>query len=182
MNEELFDVLDASGRKVGQALRRECHGNPALIHPAVHVLVCDHAGRLFLQKRSSVKDIQPRKWDTSVGGHPRCGEEAEAAARREMREELGVEPPCLEPLYHYLWRSAVETEFVTSFRAVHEGPFNLQPEEIETGRFWTAAEIDAALGSGLFTPNFEYEWARFQGRARVGQTGPDSLESGTSTR
>ena len=31
-------------------------------------------GQLFLQKRSLHKDIQPGKWDTSVGGHVDLGE------------------------------------------------------------------------------------------------------------
>jgi len=68
----------------------KCHGNPALVHRAVHVLVVNAAGELLLQKRSARKDIQPGKWDTSVGGHLEPGESYFAAALREMREELGL--------------------------------------------------------------------------------------------
>ena len=99
--------------------------------PAFHVLVFDAQGRLFLQKRTLTKDIQPGKWDTSVGGHLRPGEAPEAGARREMQEELGVAPPALEFLYQYLWQSTRETELVRTYRAIHAGPFALQAEEIE---------------------------------------------------
>ncbi|MCX7819874.1 MAG: NUDIX domain-containing protein [Kiritimatiellae bacterium] len=154
--EEWFDVVDEAGRPVGRAPRRECHGNPALIHPAVHVFVFDSRGRLFLQRRSLTKDIQPGRWDTSVGGHLRPGEAPEAGAKREMMEELGVEAP-LRFSHAYVWRSPVETEYVRSYVAQHEGPFRLDPAELAEGRFWTADEIARARGRGVFTPNFEHE-------------------------
>jgi isopentenyldiphosphate isomerase len=160
--DEIFDVVDPEGRPVGRARRSEVHGNPALIHRAVHVLVFNPEGCLYLQKRSADKDIQPGKWDTSVGGHVGLGEAVEEAARREMREELGIETAGLAPLHTYLWRSPVETEFVTTYRCEYDGPVTVDPVEIDEGRFWTAREIEAALGSGLFTPNFEEEYSRIR--------------------
>src|SRR5512137_1106823 len=87
---ELFDIVDDDDRVIGTARRGECHGNPALIHRAVHVLVVNANGDMLLQKRSASKDIQPGKWDTSVGGHLEPGESYHAAAVREMQEELGL--------------------------------------------------------------------------------------------
>jgi len=159
--DEVFELVDEQGRVVGRATRRECHSNPSLIHQAVHVLVFDEQGRLFLQKRSARKDIQPGKWDTSVGGHLQPGETPETGARREMLEELGVAVPHLEFLYQYLWRSPRETELVRTYRAQSSGPFQLQAEEIETGRFWEAEEIAARLGTEIFTPNFEVEFDKY---------------------
>ncbi len=155
---EMFDVVDESGQVIGAAPRRRCHGDPSLIHQSVHVFVFDGAGRLFLQKRSLRKDIQPGRWDASVGGHFQPGEAPEAAARREMIEELGVAPLHLEWMGQYLWRSPVETELVRSYRTRHDGPFQLDPGEIDEGRFWTLEEIRSALGRGLLTTNFEYEF------------------------
>lgn len=160
MSEEWFDLLNERGDVVGSAPRCECHRLPGLLHRAVHVLVFDREGRLFLQKRSARKDIQPGKWDTSVGGHPNLGEANEAAARREMREELGVEPDTLSPAYSYKWRSPVETEWITSFATTHEGPFRLDPAEIDEGRFWSFEEIRGQLGHNVFTPQFEHEFGR----------------------
>ncbi len=159
--DEVFEVVDETGKPVGQASRRECHSNPALMHQAVHVLVFDDEGRLFLQKRSRKKDIQPGRWDTSVGGHMQPGENPEQAALREMQEELGIAPAKLDFLYQYTWRSSVETELVRTFKTVYEGPFRICAEEIETARYWTTDEIKASLGRGVFTPNFEFEFRRF---------------------
>lgn len=157
MMEEYFDLVNEEGAVVGRASRNECHGNPALIHQAVHVAVFDDGGRLFLQKRSPNKDIQPGKWDTSVGGHLQPGESAEAGARREMLEELGIAPPMLERGYHYLWRSEVETEYITTFFTRHSGPFRLQREEIDEGAFWNPADILQQRNDEFFTPQFRHE-------------------------
>jgi len=158
MKEEFFDLVNAQGEKIGRARRSECHGNPSLLHQAVHVFVFNEAGRLFLQQRSMRKDVQPGKWDSSVGGHVDCGEEALAAARRELREELGVSEGEPRFLHQYLWRSPVESELIRSYHLVHNGPFTLHPEEIQDGRFWSRDEIEASLGQDIFTPNFEHEW------------------------
>ena len=84
MSNEIFDIFDENDQLIGQAARSECHGNPALIHRVAHVLVFNSQGALILQKRSPHKDIQPGKWDTSVGGHLLPGESYEAGAYRGM--------------------------------------------------------------------------------------------------
>ncbi len=160
---ELLEVVDEAGRVLGLAPRSECHRNPSLVHRAVHVIVRDRAGRVFLQKRSLSKRIQPGRWDTSVGGHVDPGESYESAAARELEEELGVELAALGDLGHlehrhdYVWRTRIETERVRTFELTCEGPFRLHPEEIDDGRFWTEAELCAAVGQGVLTPNLEHE-------------------------
>jgi isopentenyldiphosphate isomerase len=158
---EPFDLYATEEyRVIGRATRGECHGNPALVHAVARVHVRDCEGRILLQLRSASKDIQPGRWDTSVGGHLLPGEEPEAAARREMMEELGVAPGTLVFLHRFLWRTAVESEWVTTYSTVHAGPFSPDPGEIADLRFWTRAEIAAALGTGQFTPAFEDEFRR----------------------
>ncbi len=49
--EEWFDVVNERDEPVARALRREVHARN-LLHRAVHVLVFDQHGRVFLQKRS----------------------------------------------------------------------------------------------------------------------------------
>jgi len=159
---ELFELVDEKGRPIGMATREECHGNPELIHQVVHVLVLDAEGRLFLQKRAMNKDIQPGKWDTSVGGHMRPGEDPESAAYREMEEELSIRPNDLRFSHEYLWQSEMESELVRTYTATWNGPVRVQEEEIDEGRFWTFEEIRGNLGKGVFTPNFEVEFEKLQ--------------------
>jgi isopentenyldiphosphate isomerase len=147
---------------IGPVARSRVHGNPGLIHRSVHVLVLGPDGRLLLQKRSARKDTQPGKWDTSVGGHVGFGQTYEEAARREALEELGL---ALDGELIYLYpsriRNAVESENIRTFLRVSAGPFRPEPGEIDELRFWSRSEIEASLGQGVFTQNFEEEFALF---------------------
>ena len=160
-DQELLDLVDADNTVIGTVARSRVHGEPALRHRAVHVLVYDDRGRLLLQKRSSAKQIQPGKWDTSVGGHLAAGESYLAGAVREAAEELGlaIDAAALAPVHEYVWRSAVETEHVASYRIQCGGPFRPHPEEIDEFRFWSPEELRDAADAGVLTPMLEHELA-----------------------
>ena len=161
MIEEIFWVVDEEDKVIGTATRRECHGNPRLIHQVAHVLVFTPSGELWLQKRSLTKDIQPGKWDTSVGGHLNSGEDYQAAAYRELAEELGICGVELTYLYKYPMRNSIESENVATYMCVFDGKINFDPAEISEVKAYSLEEIRSRLGSGFFTPNFEEEFARY---------------------
>ncbi len=157
--EELFDIVDENGRVLGVAPRREVHGNPQLLHPTVHVHIVNRRGQLFLQKRAQTKDLYPGYWDTAVGGHVHHGEAIEQAMLREAREELGIDASKARPVMRYVMRNPYESELVHVFKLKHDGPFKINRQEIEIGRFWSIFEIKKMLGQNIFTPNFEQEFA-----------------------
>ena len=159
--EELFDIVDDQDRVIGQAPRSACHGNPGLIHRVAHVLVFNSAGQLLLQKRSRSKDVQPGRWDTSVGGHLDPGEDYLSGALREMAEELGIVDQTLEFMYSYPHRNDFESENVSSFWVSYDGPVLYDREEIETVSFFSVEEIAQMIGSDVVTPNFKHEWVLF---------------------
>jgi isopentenyldiphosphate isomerase len=159
--DEMLTRVTERDEVLGPVPRSHVHGNPALIHRSVHILVVHPEGRLLLQKRSLRKDTQPGKWDTSVGGHVGFGQSYEEAARREAEEELGFIPGELVFLYPSRIRNAIESENIHTYLYVSAGPFRPEPGEIDELRFWSKAEIQAALGTGIFTSNFEEEFALF---------------------
>lgn len=158
MRTEWFPLVNEEGETIGKATRQECHSGSKLLHPVVHLHIFNKQGALFLQKRSMSKDIQPGKWDTAVGGHIDYGESVEEALRREAREELGIIE--FTPIFvrRYPFESIVERELVNTFRTCYEGPFKIDPVELDDARFWSPKEIEAVLGKGIFTPNFEREY------------------------
>lgn len=103
--------------------------------------------------------MQPGRWDSSVGGHLGVGEDHEEAALREAAEEIGIAllPDDLVFVHRYLWRTDVETELVATYRVTHEGPFVIDPGELDAVRFFGPEELAGARGSGLLTPNLEFE-------------------------
>lgn len=159
-NRELLEVIDRDGTVMFLAERSVVHGDPAMMHRVVHVLVFNSRGMLLLQKRSMKKSTEPGKWDSSVGGHVNPGEDVRDAAAREAAEELGITLSHPEPLQEYVHRDGRETELVTSFRTIHDGEFRFSRDEIDEIRFWEIHEIQSSLGTGIFTPHFESQFRR----------------------
>lgn len=160
--DELFDVVDAEDRVTGQAPRREVHAR-GLRHRAVHLLVVNRTGHLFLQKRSRLKDLFPGAWDSSAAGHVGAGEDYDGTALRELAEELGcrpAQPP--QRLFKIEARAETGQEFVWVYRVENEGPFTLQADEIESGDWFTKAEIDRWITNRPqeLAPAFIYLWPK----------------------
>lgn len=141
MSEEIFDVVNEQDEVIGQAPRGEVHRRK-LRHRAVHVLIFNARGDLFLQKRSMKKDCYPGAWDSSASGHLDHGEEYDVCAVREVHEELGVRLSST-PRRLFKIDSCAETghEFVWIYQCEHEGPFELHPEEIERGGWFSPEHI-----------------------------------------
>lgn len=159
---ERFPVVDGQDRLLGSAPRAEVHGNN-LRHRAVHILVFNHLGELFLQKRSRWKDRHPRLWDSSAAGHVDAEEDYDVAANRELREELGVAAE-LTRVAKLPASEKTGQEFIWLYQARHDGPFELARSEIEYGEFfptdvvsdWVKARPDD------FAPGFVECWQAFR--------------------
>lgn len=159
---EMLPLVEPCGLVYGQASRIYCHSGSKVLHPVVHLHIIDRFARIYLQKRSSEKDLFPGRWDTAVGGHVTYGETAQEALYREAAEELGL--TAFNPVFlgTYPYQSARDSEFVIMFAMV--GHPDLAPDnaEVSEGRWWTRDEILAASGKGILTPNFEQEFANIQ--------------------
>lgn len=169
MSEEWFDVVDEQDRVIGRETRREVHRRK-LLHRAVHVLVFNRAGEVFLQKRSMKKDSAPGAWDSSASGHLDSGESYDACAPRELREELGVGAIApIEPLFKLPASEETAAEFVWIYRTRHEGPFTLHPDEIECGAWYAPAAVDAAIRErpAEFARSFRHVWSVYRRRGPV---------------
>jgi isopentenyldiphosphate isomerase len=149
-------VVDDANRFVRWEERRRIH-EERLVHRSVHVLVFDGAGRLLIQRRHSSKQTYPRHWDVSVAGHVEesdypAGPDDQldavyaAVAARELHEELGVDAP-VEPIAQLGPEPGVHYEQIHLFRAVSDGPFVLQSDEVEEYRLVNRDELAALFAS-----------------------------------
>lgn len=167
---EWLDVVNARDEVIGRAARGEVHQR-GLRHRAVHVLVFNSRGEVFLQKRSRFKDRQPGLWDSSASGHVDSGESYDACAMREVGEELGVRLLDLpERRFKLEAGPATDQEFVWVYQACHDGPFRLPPEEIEQGGGFSPAEVSQWLAERPedFVTAFAALWRLFCGSAAGG--------------
>jgi isopentenyldiphosphate isomerase len=165
--DELVDVVDEAGRTIGTVTRREMRAR-RLAHRSVYVLVFNQKGELYIHLRTGSKDIYPSHWDVTAGGVLAAGESYEAAARRELREELGVDAD-LEELFPFRYADAAAHVWGMVYRARHDGPFRLQAEEIVRGEFAVLSALEARLAREPFCPDGVAVLAEYRRRVAAGE-------------
>ncbi|OAI01917.1 NUDIX hydrolase [Methylomonas methanica] len=163
MYNELLDVVDRDDVVIAQQPRSIIHAN-RLRHRAVHILVFNDQGQLFLQKRSMKKDLNKGLWDTSAAGHVDAGESYASCAPRELQEELGVTVESLEGLFKLEPSSDLGMEFIQVYRCRHDGPFSLAADEIDEGCWLNPAILDTrvAMNDPALTLTFKIIWQQFR--------------------
>lgn len=162
--DEIFDIVNEQDEVIGQKPRKLVHRDGDR-HRAVHVLVFNSRGEVFLQKRSMSKDTFPGAWDSSASGHLGCGEDYDACAIRELREEIGL-ITAAAPRRLFKINACDETgqEFVWVYRLESEGPFQLHPDEIERGEWFASETVTRWIREqpGEFASAFVLIWNQLQ--------------------
>lgn len=164
MYEELLDIVDDNDCVVDSLLRSEVH-RLGLKHRAVHILVFNSRGEVFLQKRSMKKDKCPGLWDSSASGHLDTGEDYDDCAVRELQEELGISTVGgLTRLFKLQACNETDNEFVCVYKGLYEGDFTLNKDEISEGRWFSIDEIDELIKSVplWFSGCFIFVWENYR--------------------
>ncbi|MDW7774254.1 MAG: NUDIX domain-containing protein [Desulfobulbaceae bacterium] len=150
---EIIQIVDENNIEIA-AVSRKLMREQNLIHRASYVLVFNKTGDLFIQRRTMSKDIYPGYWDIAAGGVVLANESYDDSARRELQEELGI---CgnhfLTPCFDHFYEDADNRVWGRVYRCAHEGPFTLQPEEVEYGMFVPVPTALRMSGQEPFTPD-----------------------------
>lgn len=141
----LVDAVDETNEPVGVVARSEVFQRQANFR-TVHVLVFDSAGRLLVQQLSASRDRHPLRWGSSVAGYLHAGETYEAAARRRLHEELGVDAPVVSLGVISMADDGV-TKFVGVFTARADHPRIGEPDHIAGLQFLSPDYVRTDLDS-----------------------------------
>lgn len=133
------------------ATRREMR-EKRLPHRCCYVLVFNRRGELFIHLRTPTKDVYPSHWDVAIGGVLMAGESWEDGTRREIREELGIDAVA-EELFPFQYEDDKSIAFARVYRLIHDGPFQLQAEEIVHGEFVPMSEVLERAAQEPFCPD-----------------------------
>jgi len=139
---EILAVVNEKDEVIGEERRDVIHRD-SLWHRAVHILVLNKHGDIFLQKRSVLKDVCPGLWDSSAAGHVDAGEDYEACAVRELSEELGLQDHRVKEVAQLPAAENTGWEFVRLYATVAQESLSFPCVEIEYGQWFRMGQIDA---------------------------------------
>ena len=153
--EKQIVIVDENNNEVGTAARTDAV-QQGLWHRIVVVLVFNSKGEMYIQQRSHNAPSSPGLWDHSAAGHVDAGENPEQAARRELREELGINPDNITFISEYKTQRTVDDKIYNRywylFTCTYDGDIHIDEDEVIDGKF-VAIEW---LNNELVTANEKY--------------------------
>jgi isopentenyl-diphosphate Delta-isomerase len=154
--EEEVDIVDEDDRVVGVAKLDRCL-REGLLHRAVAVIVKRRNGSIVLQQRSKDDVWHPGLWTLSCTGHVHTGESYEAAANRELGEELGIKSHVemfgkfqLPPISS---SGMTEREWIALFTTLTDATLNIDPVELESATEVAQSDLKRILAEWQVTPD-----------------------------
>lgn len=172
-------LVDETDAELGTMEKQRAHVEGRL-HRAVSVFVFNARGDTLLQRRAASKYHTGGLWTNACCSHPLPGEAPAAAARRRLREEMGIDAP-MAPAFAFTYRAEVggglvEHEYDHVFLATWEGDPTPDPAEVEEWRWISPAalEDEVARDAGAFTPWFRTILARAEWPALAYPSDPPS--------
>ena len=143
--EEIVPIVDREDNVVDQ-VPRSVMRSQGLRHRVTYVFVFGSTGKIFVQKRTATKDLYPGYFDLAAGGVVCVGESYEESALREAEEELGIRDQPLKSHFKFYFEQANNRCWGRVFSCIHDGPFEFQVEEVESGEF---VDVDRILNGDI---------------------------------
>jgi len=157
---EYVTLVDAENNAIGSCGKIAAHRDGKL-HRAFSILISNPDGELLLQRRAAHKYHFARHWSNSCCGHPRPSEPTLAAARRQLKEELGFVVP-LEEVAELRYRSVdpvsglIEHEHLHVLQGRYSGEPCPNPDEVGAVCWMSPIRVRRYLAHcpDSFTPRF----------------------------
>ena len=156
--EEKVVLVTENDEVLGLMEKQQAHIN-GLLHRAFSVFLFNSKGEMLLQKRAAEKYHSPNQWTNACCSHPRANETYKEAAKRRLKEELGIDTEILEKFYFIykadvggnLWEHELDHVFVGNY----EGDFQLNSEEVAEVRYISMENLDQEMKQN---PEHFTEW------------------------
>ena len=161
---EMVDIYNPDTmEKTGEIIDKSAAHRLGIWHSSIHLIIMNKdKTKVLFQKRAANKDLYPNMWDISVGGHIMSKESNINAAKRELKEELGIESSNIEFIKKYkeeLNNNGVDSKEVVSLFIMYLDDniekFKLQKEEVSDAKWFTKIELEKLIKDKKVIPHIE---------------------------
>ncbi|WP_237028636.1 isopentenyl-diphosphate Delta-isomerase [Pedobacter steynii] len=148
MMEEEVILVNSNDQPIGTMPKLQAHIEGKL-HRAFSVFIFNRSGELLLQQRALDKYHSAGKWTNTCCSHPRPGEETILAAKRRLKEEMGMECE-LRPVFSFSYlakfeNGLTENEYDHVFFGFSEAVPQPDPKEVAAFRYISLEELESSL-------------------------------------
>jgi len=169
---EYLDIVDENNNLTGETAEREPIHTGGIWHREVVVWVMNERGDILVQKRAANKKQSPNKWGICAG-HVDAGEAIEAAALRELEEELGVKATINDLEFMFIAKEQEEhpngiknhvfyhNYFMKTSQKAED--YKIETEELSEVKYITFEELEKVIK----TQNMDFTFSKFSQATKV---------------
>jgi len=133
MIEEVI-LVDEFDNSIGTMEKLEAH-QKGVLHRAFSIFLFNKKEELLIQRRSLIKYHSAGLWTNTCCSHPRPNEKTLDAAKRRLKEEMGIETE-LTYKTHFTYKAKFENnltefEFDHIFTGIYTKSPEINPEEVD---------------------------------------------------
>ncbi|MFD1551189.1 isopentenyl-diphosphate delta-isomerase [Putridiphycobacter roseus] len=145
---EFVILVNELDQELGLMEKMEAH-EKGILHRAFSVFIFNKKGQMLLQQRAATKYHSPNLWTNACCSHPRKGEDITAAAKRRLKEEMGMDCT-IERQFHFIYKAIldqnmIEHELDHVFTAVTDDLPRLNLNEAKAYRYAYPVDILAEI-------------------------------------
>lgn len=141
---EYVVLVNDNDMPLGTMEKMEAHERGKL-HRAFSVFIFNKKGEMLLQRRADEKYHSPGLWTNAACSHPRPGEDVSDAARRRLKEEMGLECD-LKEIFSFKYKANVgdgmiEHEYDHVLTGTCDDEPNPDPEEVSDWKYMNMKDL-----------------------------------------
>lgn len=152
-------LVDENNNPVGAGEKMDVHRR-GILHRCFSILVYNSKKEMLIHRRASVKYHCPGLWTNACCSHPAPGVHLLAAAKRRLKEEMGISVPIKETGVEFIYKAKVGDLIEYEYDHLLYGQFDGQPapdpEEADAFKWMAFADIrnDMKKNPEAYTPWF----------------------------
>ena len=125
MPKELVILVNEKDKPIGVEEKLKAHLEGKL-HRCFSILILNSKGEILIQKRAETKYHSPGLWSNTCCSHPRPNEKIIEAAKRRLKEEMGIET-VLNEIFKFSYRAKIGNLIENEIDHVFFGRFDGNP-------------------------------------------------------